>query len=379
MLSRIRILTFLHSFEPGGVERVALRLVRQWRLEGVDAPLFMGRSSGAMWAELGDGLDYDSPSQPAFGTGWFETLWMIATLPAFVRRSAPDILFCAGNSYAIVAVALKLILGRRCPPILAKISNDLDRRDMIPPVRLLYRGWLWVQGRFIDHFVGMEQPMAQEIGAAMGIASHRIAIIPDPALSRGQIERLRNARSNRMNGEAGVRFVSVGRLAPQKNFALMLRAFAAAAGPADTLIIYGEGPERSKLARLIDGLGLAGRATLGGHVGDPASRLVHFDVFLLSSDYEGVPAVLLEALAASLPIITTRSSRSIPAMMMDGRLAKIVPVGDCPALGHAIGSAADMRQDAAASLTQASRFTIEDAARDYLLVLTDLWKGRAGR
>ena len=60
----MRILTFLHSFEPGGVERVALRLVRHWKASGVDAPLFMGRADGAMRAELGEGLDCQMPKPP---------------------------------------------------------------------------------------------------------------------------------------------------------------------------------------------------------------------------------------------------------------------------------------------------------------------------
>ncbi|NWP00870.1 glycosyltransferase, partial [Escherichia coli] len=51
-------MTFLHSFEPGGVERVALRLVRHWRAMGIDARLFLGREEGALRAELADDLVY---------------------------------------------------------------------------------------------------------------------------------------------------------------------------------------------------------------------------------------------------------------------------------------------------------------------------------
>lgn len=155
----MRILTFLHSFELGGVERIALRLVRSWRENGADAPLFMGRVDGPMRGELADGLSYEVPRQPLFGTARWETIWMIATMPRTIRRLRPDLLFCAGNSYTVIAVAMRLMLGRRCPPIVAKISNDLDRPDMPWAVRKLYRVWLWVQGRFIDHFVGMEEPM----------------------------------------------------------------------------------------------------------------------------------------------------------------------------------------------------------------------------
>ncbi|MGH1560228.1 hypothetical protein ACRAWD_26530 [Caulobacter segnis] len=54
----MRVLTFLHSFEPGGVERIALRLVRRWRALNVDAPLFLGRTDGDMRDDVGAGLDF---------------------------------------------------------------------------------------------------------------------------------------------------------------------------------------------------------------------------------------------------------------------------------------------------------------------------------
>ena len=84
----MRILTFLHSFEPGGVERVALRLVRHWRGQGVDAPLFIGRSDGAMRAELGEGLECQLPAPSPVPIAWCETLWMIATLPSVIARGS---------------------------------------------------------------------------------------------------------------------------------------------------------------------------------------------------------------------------------------------------------------------------------------------------
>ena len=217
----LRILTFLHSFEPGGVERIALRLVREWRDGGVSAPLFMGRSSGAMREELAGDLSYHTPRLPPFAIDWCETIWMILTLPGVIRRLRPDLLFCAGNSYSIVAVAMKLILGRDCPPVLAKISNDLDRHDMIRPARPLYRLWLRIQGRFIDHFVGMEDAMEQEIATLVQPPPGRITIIRDPALSFAQIDRLR-ALPRRLPCGDGRHFVAnarhqtleFGRIAP---------------------------------------------------------------------------------------------------------------------------------------------------------------------
>ena len=360
----MRILTFLHSFEPGGVERVALRLVRRWREQGVDAPLFLGRIDGAMRAELGDGLDHHVPRQPSFSVAGFETLWMIATLPAFIRRTRPDALFCAGNSYAVVAVAMKLLLGRACPPVLAKISNDLERRDMIWPARMAYRLWLRIQGRFIDHFVAMAPGLEREIAELARPVKQAISIVPDPALSRAQIDRLRAARQPD-EGRKGRLFVAIGRLARQKNFPLMIEAFAQAARPDDRMLVFGDGPERKALQSRAQRLGIADRVSFMGHVPDPALQIGRADAFLLSSDYEGVPAVLLEALAVGLPVIATQCSAAMRSLLGDGALGRLVPVGDVQAFAAALADA-PLPQDSAASLAQARRFTLEAASTAYL-------------
>ncbi|KXU31747.1 hypothetical protein A0J57_17355 [Sphingobium sp. 22B] len=362
-LAEMRILTFLHSFEPGGVERVALRLVRRWRDQGIDAPLFLGRGDGAMGAELGHDLGPHVPRGPGFSVAGFETLWMIMTLPGFIRRTRPDAMFCAGNSYAVVAVAMKLLLGRHCPPVLAKISNDLERRDMVWPVRTAYRLWLRIQGRFIDHFVAMAPGLEREIAALVRPGAGAISIIPDPALSLDQIDRLRAVRRKRAG--KGRRFVAIGRLARQKNFGLMLDAFARATGPDDRLLIFGEGPERGRLAARSRRLGIAGRLCFMGHVPDPALRIGQADAFLLSSDYEGVPAVVLEALAVGLPVIATECSAAMRSLLGDGALGRLVPAGDLAAFARVLADAPGP-QHAAASLAQARRFTLEAAAPAYL-------------
>lgn len=361
----MRVLTFLHSFEPGGVERVALRLVRQWRQQGLDAPLFLGRTDGAMREEMGAGLAVHVPRQPPFSTAAFETLWMIATLPSVIRRMRPDALFCAGNTYAVVAVAMKLLLGRSCPPILAKISNDLDRLDMPWPVRVFYRLWLRIQGRFIDHFVAMAPGLEGEIAQHVRPRPGGISIIPSPALSADQIDRLRAIPVSPDEG-VGRRFVAIGRLARQKNFPLMLTAFAYGAHPDDRLLILGDGPARKALGGLTARLGIAHRVEFAGHVSDAAARLQVSDILLLSSDYEGLPAAVLEALAVGMPIIATDCSRAMAPLLRHGALGQLVPPGDVPALTRAIAGARALTQCPVASLDQARRFTLEPVAQAYV-------------
>ncbi len=364
----MRVLTFLHSFEPGGVERVALRLVRAWRAAGIDAPLVLGRASGAMRNEA-DGLAYDVLGSGRFGIAHWETLWMILRLPAAIRRLKPDVLFCAGNSYTVVSVAMKLWLGKSCPPIIAKVSNDLARADMPQPVRKLYHRWLRIQGQFIDHFTGMAPPMQAEIEAAMAIPASHVSIVDDPALSMADIERL-HARPDRPR--VGTHFIGVGRLAAQKNWPLLVRAFAKIAQPDDRLTILGEGGERAAIERESTRLGINQMLSLPGHVGDLADWWARADVFALSSDYEGVPAVIAEALAAGIPIVATNCSVSMADMLDSARLGTLVPVRDETSLAAALDAARTLTPDRAAMRLQAERFTVERAAQRYLDIFATL-------
>jgi glycosyltransferase involved in cell wall biosynthesis len=360
----LRVLTFLHSFEPGGVERVALRLHGAWLASGVDARLVMGRDQGVMRREwpLLHFLTFDSHGVP---TAAWETLWMIIRLPGAIRQIQPDVLFCAGNSYTVVSVAMKLLLGRKCPPIIAKMSNDLYRRDLPEPIRAIYHAWLRIQGRLLDRLVGMAPPMHDEIAKLMRVPATRIAIVDDPSLDEADIERLAAIAQQSVPG-TGRRFLAIGRLAAQKNFGLMIDAFARMARPDDTLTILGEGGERARLEDKVRKYGLSGRIKLPGHVNPLDTALAGADALVMSSDYEGVPAVVAEALAAALPIVATNCSTSMDDLLDHERFGLLVETGDVAALADAMDKIEAHPFDVAAARRQAQRFTVQKAATRYL-------------
>ncbi len=357
----MRILTFLHSFEPGGVERVALRLVARWRAMGVDAPLFIGRSDGALRDELAAGLAYRVPPQPRMGSAWWETMWMIARLPAEIRRTAPDALFCAGNTYTIVAGAMKLRFGRRCPPVIVKISNDLARADMPAAARPFWRLWLRVQARFVDRWIVMDAAILPDVDRYLGPVPR--TVIPDPAIDALPAPVVRTARDD------GTRYVAVGRLVAQKDPATLIAGFAQAARPGDRLTIVGDGPLRARLEQQATRLGIAPQVAFLGHVPNAAAVMREQDVLLLSSRYEGVPAVLIEALAAGLGIVATDCGSGVRSVLDDGRLGLIVAQGDVGAFAAGIAAARTMAVDVAAGRAQAQAFTIDAAAHAYIAAI----------
>lgn len=366
MSTPLRIAIPIHSFEPGGVERVALNLAAAWQEGGAEVKVLLGRGEGAM-RETAPQLDYVLRPEPV-PTASFETLWMIWAAWRWLLQNQVDVLFAAGNTYAIVGVALKLLLGKRCPPIVIKISNDLERRDMLVPARWGYRRWLRIQGRWLDHFVGMAQPMRAEIAKAMNVAGERISIIEDPALEAAQFERL-TAIPRAGSAPRAPLYVAVGRLSGQKNFPLMLRAFARLDDPAARLVIVGEGADRAKLERLAAELGIAAQVSLPGHC-DPAPYLAEASAFVLSSDYEGVPAVVIEALAAGLPIAGTDCSVSMQALTGDCAFARLVPIRDAAALAAAMAQVLTMPFDPEAARRSVQAFTIAAAAARYRALFT---------
>jgi glycosyltransferase involved in cell wall biosynthesis len=367
----MRICIPIHSFEPGGVERVALRLAETWQANGHDVTVVLGRDRGPTRGRA-PALRYVTRPEP-FSTAAWETPWLIWCLWRYLRRHPgpqhTDVIFCAGNTYTVVCVAMKLLLGRHCPPVLVKISNDLVRPDFPGPVQALYRLWLRAQGRLLDRFVALSDPMMPQLVAELGVDAERVTAIPDPALKDD--EAIAPLLPRPASGE-GRRFLAIARLNRQKNLPLLLDAFHRVALPGDGLTIAGDGPERRRIERRIAALGLSGSVTMAGHVADIRPLLDGAHALVLSSDYEGVPAAVIEALAAGRPVAATDCCASMNWLLADGAFGALAPVGDAPALGAAMVRAAVMPVNSAQMQGFAALFTLGKAAPAYLSAMQAL-------
>ncbi|MDE8650892.1 glycosyltransferase [Novosphingobium album (ex Liu et al. 2023)] len=365
----LRIVVPIHSFEPGGVERVALGLAREWSAANHHVTVVLGRPEGAE-RDQAPPLDYwRIPT--CRSTAGFETPWMIHSLYSRLVRDQADIVFCPGNTYAVVGAAMRVLLGDQCPPLVLKISNDLIRADMPPLLRRGYRVWLRMQGSLFDRLVAMAPPMQREIRESTRAHANQIAIITNPVLPRRRLERLAAIR-RKPASPWGMHYAAAGRLAPQKNLDLLLHAFARAARPADRLTIAGEGPERGRLEALARHLGIAAQVSLPGHLPSIEALLASADAFVLSSAYEGLPGAVVEALAAGLPVVATDCSASMADLLDGGRQGLLVPVGDEHALAAALADVRGFAFDPARSRAIAARFELETASARYLDMMLEL-------
>lgn len=369
----------MHSFEPGGVERIALRLAERWQASGHEVTIVLGRDRGPSRAQA-PALNYITRPEPVSTARW-ETPWLIWCLWRYLRPGRPDVLFCPGNTYTIVCVAMALLLGRRCPPVLVKISNDLDRDDANPVFRAAYHFWLRVQARLLRNFVAMGPGAEEEIARRLPRRDGLTVVIFNPVIDDAALERADNGRETMPAASgathAGRSFVAVGRLEPQKNLPLLLDAFASGGAPEDRLTIIGDGTARGAVERRITQLGLRDRVVLTGYAPDAADRIARHDVLVLSSDYEGLGSVIVEALARQVPVIATECSSTTRHLLAANGFGPsphgwLVPRRDVAALAEAIARIDPAAFDTASARALARQFTVADSAARYLEVFTRL-------
>lgn len=132
-------------------------------------------------------------------------------------------------------------------------------------------------------------------------------------------------------GEKRKIIAGAGRLNDQKNFTLLIRAFSRIATdfPEYNLVIYGEGDKRGELEKLTKEMGLKDRVSLPGNIRNIAEEMEKNSMFVLSSDYEGMPNALMEAMALGLPCISTDCPCGGPRYLIkNGENGVLVPVGD---------------------------------------------------
>jgi len=131
--------------------------------------------------------------------------------------------------------------------------------------------------------------------------------------------------------------IAVGRLVKQKNYSLLIRSFSEVKSRVDArMIIVGEGAERQRLESLVKELGLCECVDLPGYMPNVHGLVARADLFVLSSNYEGLPNALLEALAVGTPAVSTNCLSGPSEILCNGAAGDIVPVNDCSAMANAI-------------------------------------------
>ena len=180
--------------------------------------------------------------------------------------------------------------------------------------------------------------MGDDLASVAGIPRERIEVIYNPVMRPELQEKAQAPLDHPWFKPGGPPVVlAVGSLSVQKDFPTLIQAFAQVrqARPA-RLLILGEGTERPALEALIRQLDLEQDVSLAGFVTNPYAYMAQASLFVLSSRWEGLPGVLIEALCCGTPVISTDCPSGPREILRKEEYGQLVPVGDVPALARAI-------------------------------------------
>ena len=320
-----RIGIFVEHLGSGGVEKIAVVLANGLADKGFAVDMLMWHGRGII--NLRDvspqiaQINF-SADRPA------GVLRVIHLLMKYLRDKKPIVVFAHLEKPSLLAIVAGLLVGYR--KIVPCIHIDLDTYASIN-----HR----LSRRLLNCLVAMFYSLAPQVIAVSEGAGRAARKLLSPfgppvrVVYNGFDLAALTSKSQQPIKEAWLRnktvpiVVSCGRLQQQKAFEVLLRAFAdlRRTMPA-RLVILGEGPEHEALLSLARTLGVAEDVSLPGFVDNPIAWFAKSDLFVMSSRCEGLPLVLIEALVAGVPIVSTDCPSGPREILENGRFGVLAPV-----------------------------------------------------
>jgi glycosyltransferase involved in cell wall biosynthesis len=371
--SSIQVAIFAPDMAVGGAERSMLNLAAGLTGRGHAVDLVLARAQGPFLVDVPRTVRVvDLKAR--------RVLASLVPLVRYLRRERPAALLSVlhANIIAIWArrlsgVPVRLIVSERntLSSEVQGYGRDLRVRLMPHLVKRFYPG--------ADCVVAVSEGVADDLVRIAEIPREHIRVIYNPIVTPQLREKAQATIIHPWFAPDEPPVVlGVGRLSVQKDFVTLIRAFQAVhlTRPA-RLLILGDGEERPALQALVEQLDLVQDVSLPGVVANPCPYMTRAGVFVLSSRWEGLPGVLIEALYCGSPLVATDCPSGPREILAHGRYGQLVPVGDVPALGRAIEATLDGRNPRPPRESW-QRFEQETVVDQYARLLIDGCSGDHG-
>ncbi|NWO11511.1 glycosyltransferase [Chromohalobacter salexigens] len=359
------IALFLPSLAGGGAQRVMVTLANGFAAShNVKIDLVVVKAEGAY---LGD----TSPQVRVVELGASRVLFSLPALVRYLRRERPYALLSAldhANIIALWACKLARVDTRIVVTEHNNVTSNMRSESMgyawLMPI-LMRRCYPWA-----SDIVAVSHGVADDLSQVSALPRERIEVIYNPAVT----ERLREMSTLPVthpwlaSSEPPV-ILAAGRLTEQKDYPTLIKAFAALrARQPVRLVILGEGELLDSLEAMVSSLGLSDDIALLGFVDNPYAWMRQASLFVLSSAWEGLPTVLVEAMACGTPVVSTDCPNGPKEILENGAWGRLVPVGDTEALCEAMAASLSSNSHHDVEL-RSRQFDLDKAVNAYLKVM----------
>ena len=358
-----RIAIFMQDLKAGGAERMMLNLANTFSEFGKKVDLVIVRKEGHYLKLLSKKVNVVYLESR-------KTFLSLFPLIRYLRRSKPDVLLSTLVHVNIVAIIAKLLSFSKCK-VFVRETNWIkaNRSDRNQPFffRFAYR-FVRLVYPLADGVIAVSQKMADSLKSEEHIPDNKIHVIFNPVITSGVFSMAKERPDHPWFHEKSVKIIlSAGRLAPQKDFPTLIKAFSRIkADNSCKLVIIGDGKEKGNLQNLIDSLQMNGKIDLAGFQSNPYSFMANCNLFVLSSLWEGSPNVLVEAMACGATVVSTNCPSGPDEILEKGKYGKLVPPGNVDELAAAITYSMQNPAYPSVMISRAELYSAKTSASKYL-------------
>jgi glycosyltransferase involved in cell wall biosynthesis len=330
-----RLAFFTRSLGGGGAERVVVTLASHYAAQGHAVDLIVSRREDTYLKEV----------HPEVRVHYLHTRRRMLAAPRLakvLREVRPAALLATVNTFAAVLgqrlarTPTRVVLREATTPSIAfQVKETSALKRMISETAMR---WLYPRA---DAVVAVSKGVAQDLLNLMPQLEPKLTVIYNPVIDAAFYAKADAPVEHPwFQPHQPPVVLAAGRLVALKGYDTLLRAFARVRQETPArLVILGEGPERPNLERLASELGVAADVDMPGFDPNPFRYMRRAGVFVLSSRYEGLPNVLIQALACGCPVVSTDCPSGPSEILDGGRYGALVPVDDVEAMAGAIVAA----------------------------------------
>ncbi len=332
MSAKKKILFVRAALGQGGADRVAVHLIKCLLERGFGVKLLLMKKEGEFLSAV--------PQEAIIHVGNVKSLWyFIIPLWKVLKKEKPDVVFSLdGGVNALLGIISIFYFG----PSKIVVS---ERSVLIPsgknPLKYFILALIkFLTYRYVDKITAVSEGLKNDLISKLMLPKQKINVVFSPLVDEDLLVKSSEPVNHPWFGyprKVPV-IVHAGRFVHQKNHASLIRAFARASAVVDCrLFLLGDGPLKESCKKLVVELNIEEKVCFGGFDINPYKYFSRCDLFVLSSRNEGMPGVLIQALACGAPVVSTYCPFGPSEILgSEGEYGILVPVDDVTALANAM-------------------------------------------
>lgn len=359
-----KLTVFLTSLDGGGAERSMVNLMNGLVERSISVDLILVKREGPF-------VSLVDPRVNIIDFGGKRLLASITDLVSYLKKERPQALLSSLEDTNVVAILAKH-LARVSTKVVVNVQNTVSqefkhgtslKKRLAPLMVRFFYPWSNI-------IVPVSQGVANDL-VKLGISPQSIEVIHNPVVTPEIAQKVNQPVNHPwLKPNQPPVIVGVGRLDRQKDFPTLIKALALVRQKIPArLMILGEGSDRNSLESLVKQLNLTEAVALPGFVNNPYAYMAKAGVFVLSSLYEGLPTVLIEAMAGGTPVVATNCPSGPWEILAGGKYGKLVEIGDTEAIAQAIINTLQQPLDSNLLKQRAFEFSLEKSLDKYCHVL----------